>query len=106
MITFEEFSKLDIRMGTITVAEKVSGADKLLRLEVDLGTETRQVVAGLAPYYAAQDVVGKKTPILVNLQPRKVRGVESHGMLLAVDVGGKPIMLIPDEDVPAGSTVR
>jgi len=106
MITFDDFMKLDIRIGTVTAAEKVQGADKLIRLELDMGGETRQVVAGMAHTYAPEDFMGKQVPILVNLEPRKLRGIESQGMILAADVGGKPIMLIPDREVPPGSTVR
>ncbi len=106
MITFDDFSKLDIRIGTVTAAEKVQGADKLIRLEIDIGDETRQVVAGMAHTYTPQDFIGKQVPILVNLEPRKLRGIESQGMILAADVGGKPVMLITDRQVPPGSTVR
>ncbi|MCJ7547728.1 MAG: methionine--tRNA ligase subunit beta [Deltaproteobacteria bacterium] len=106
MITYDDFIKLDIRIGTVTSSEKVQGTDKLIRLEVDLGEETRQVVAGMALTYTPEDFIGKQVPILVNLEPRKLRGIESHGMILAADVGGKPIMLIPEREVPPGSAVR
>jgi methionine--tRNA ligase beta chain len=106
MITYDDFMKLDIRVGTVTTAEKVQGADKLIRLEIDLGGETRQVVAGMAQTYAPEAFVGKQVPILVNLEPRKLRGLESQGMILAVDVGGKPFLLLPDREVPPGSPVR
>jgi methionyl-tRNA synthetase len=98
--------KLDIRIGTIKAAEKVQGTDKLIRLEVDLGEELRQVVAGMAHTYAPEAFIGKQVPILANLEPRTLRGIESRGMILAVDVGGKPVMLLPDCEVPAGSVVR
>ncbi len=106
MITYDDFIKLDIRIGTVTSAEKVQGTDKLIRLEIDLGEGTRQVVAGMALTYTPQDFIGKQVPILVNLEPRKLKGIESQGMILAADVGGKPIMLIPDREVPPGSAVR
>jgi methionine--tRNA ligase beta chain len=106
MITFDDFMKLDIRIGTVTAADKVQGADKLIRLELDMGGETRQVVAGMAPAYAPEAFVGKQVPILINLEPRKLRGIESQGMILAVDIDGKPVMLIPDKEVPPGSVVR
>jgi methionine--tRNA ligase beta chain len=106
MITYDDFIKLDIRIGTVTAAEKVQGTDKLIRLEIDIGEGTRQVVAGMAHTYAPQEFVGKQVPILVNLEPRKLKGIESQGMILAADVGGKPIMLIPDREVPPGSAVR
>ena len=106
MITYDDFIKLDIRIGTVTSAEKVQGTDKLIRLEIDLGEGTRQVVAGMALTYTPQDFIGKQVPILVNLEPRKLKGIESQGMILAADVGGKPIMLIPEREVPPGSAVR
>jgi methionine--tRNA ligase beta chain len=106
MITYDDFIKLDIRIGTVTSSEKVQGTDKLIRLEVDLGEETRQVVAGMALTCTPEDFIGKQVPILVNLEPRKLRGIESQGMILAADVGGKPIMLIPEREVPPGSAVR
>lgn len=106
MVTFDDFMKLDIRIGTVTAADKVPGADKLIRLELDMGGETRQVVAGMAPAYAPEEFIGKQVPILVNLEPRKLRGIESQGMILAADVDGKPVMLIPDKEVPPGSVVR
>jgi methionine--tRNA ligase beta chain len=106
MITFDDFMKLDIRIGTVRTADKVEGADKLIRLELDLGGEQRHVVAGMAPTYTPEDFIGKQVPILVNLEPRKLRGIESQGMILAVDVDGKPVMLLPDKEVPPGSVVR
>jgi methionine--tRNA ligase beta chain len=106
MITFDDFMKLDIRIGTVKAADKVAGADKLIRLEVDLGGEQRQVVAGMAHTYKPEEFIGKQVPILVNLEPRKLRGIESQGMILAVDVNGRPVMLLPDREVPAGSVVR
>jgi len=106
MITFDDFMKLDIKIGTVTSAEKVQGADKLIHLEIDLGSETRQVVAGLAPYYTQEQLVGKQIPVLVNLQPRKLRGIESQGMILAAEVEGKPILLTPEDHIPPGSVVR
>lgn len=106
MITFDDFMKLEIKIGTVKVAEKVEGADKLIRLELDFGSETRQVVAGLAPYYNPEQLIGKQIPVLFNLEARKLRGVESQGMILAVDVEGRPIILTPDKHVPPGSVVR
>lgn len=106
MITFDDFTKLEIKIGTVKAADKVQGADKLIRLELDLGAGMKQVVAGIAPYYTPEQLIGKQTPVLVNLEPRKVRGVESQGMILAADAEGKPVLLTPDSHVPPGSTVR
>jgi len=106
MITFEDFMKLEIKIGTVIMADRVEGTDKLIRLELNCGTETRQIVAGLAPALTPGQLVGKQIPVVVNLEPRKLRGVESKGMILAVDVGDRPILLTPDEHVPPGSIVR
>ena len=106
MITFDDFKKLDIKIGTILSAEKIEGADKLLKLEIDLGSEKRQLVAGMAHYYSPEALVGKQIPILVNLEPRKFKGVESQGMILAADEGGNCILLHPDKKITPGSVVR
>jgi len=106
MITFDDFKKLEIRIGKILSAEKVEGTDKLLKLEMDFGTEKRQLVAGIAESYQPDQVVGKEIPVLMNLEPRSIRGVESQGMILAADVAGKPALLHPDGEVPPGSEVR
>lgn len=105
-ITLEEFRRLDIRVGEVTSAEQVQGTRKLLRLEVDLGGEKRQLVAGLAEHYAPEDLVGRKVIVLANLKPARIRGVESQGMLLAADDGGSPALLVPDRRVRPGAKVR
>lgn len=106
MISFEDFKKLDIRVGKIVSAEKISGTNKLLVMEVDFGAETRQIVAGIGSVYGPDNIIGKEIPVLLNIEPRRIQGVNSHGMILAVDVGGKPVLLHPDSAVPVGSTVR
>ena len=106
VIGMNEFAKLDVRIGKIATAEKITGSKKLIKLDVDIGDETRQLVAGIAEDYTPESLIGKLVPILVNLKPAKLMGVESRGMILAVDVGGKPILLHPDKEVPAGSRVR
>jgi methionyl-tRNA synthetase len=105
-IDINEFAKLDLRIGKIENAERVEGSKKLIKLEVDVGDETRQLVAGIAEEYNPECLIGKLVPILANLKPVKLMGVESQGMILAVDVNGKPILLHPDREVPAGSRVR
>ncbi|MEN6521734.1 MAG: methionine--tRNA ligase [Armatimonadota bacterium] len=105
-ITYDEFSKLDIRVAEIKTAERVPKADKLLQLTVDDGSGERTIVAGVAQYYEPETLVGRKIVLLANLQPAKIRGVESHGMMLAADIDGRAVILRPDEDVPAGSKVR
>lgn len=107
-ISIEDFAKVEMRVGEVKSAERVAGADKLLKLMVDIGGEVRQVVAGIAEVYRAEDVVGRKVIVVVNLQPRKLRGVESNGMIVAASVGpqGKPVLAGFLEDVPVGSRLR
>jgi len=106
MITFDDFKKLEIRIGKIVSAKKVEGTDKLIRLEIDLGQIKRQLVAGIALYYEPKDLLNKELPILVNLEPRKIRGIESQGMLLAAVEGERPVLLHPDKEVSPGSMIK
>lgn len=105
-ITFEEFKKIEIRIGKVLKVEKVENADKLLKLTVDFGAEIgeRQIVSGIAEYYQPDDLKEKKLPFVVNLEPRKFKGVESQGMLMAVE-GEKPVLLMPSENVKKGSSI-
>jgi len=107
-ISIDDFAKVEMRVGQIKVAEKVKGADKLLRLEVDIGTEVRQVVAGIAEAYAPETLIGRKVVVVVNLQARKLRGVESNGMIVAASVGekGTPVLAGFLEDVPVGAKLK
>jgi methionyl-tRNA synthetase len=106
-ISIDDFAKVELRVGEVKVAERVKGADKLLRLEVDLGTEVRQVVAGIAEAYAPETLVGRKVVIVANLAPRKLRGLESNGMIVAASPeGGKPVLCSFLEDVPIGSRLK
>jgi methionyl-tRNA synthetase len=106
-IGIDDFMKVEMRVGQVKVAEKVRGADKLLRLEVDLGNEVRQVVAGIAEAYAPELLVGRKVAIVTNLAPRKLRGLESNGMILAASVeGGKPVLASFLEDVQVGAKLK
>lgn len=106
IVTMDQFAQLDIRIGTVIAAYAVAGADTLLRLDVDIGTEVRQIVAGMARYYDPSFFLGKQVPILVNLAPQTIRGVESQGMLLATDDDGRPVLIHPDAPVADGSRVR
>lgn len=107
MVTIDDFSKLEIKIGTILVAEKVPDADRLLRLEIDLGAEKRQVLSGIAEFYSDPSVLaGKQVPVLTNLESRTMRGLESQGMVLMADVEGKPILLHPTDKTPNGAMVR
>lgn len=107
-ITYDDFSKLDMRVGTIVEAEKMPKADKLLVLKVDTGLDTRTIVSGIANSFKPEDIVGKKVTVLVNLAPRKLRGVESEGMILMTEnTEGKLVFVNPDEDgVANGETIN
>lgn len=105
-INFGDFGKLRIRIGLIVEAKRVEGTAKLLKLQVDFNDEKRQIVSGIAEFYKPEQLIGKQFPFVVNLEPRIIRGVESQGMILAVDVGGKAVLLKPHRKVPIGSVVR
>lgn len=105
MIKFEDFAKLEIQIGTIVQAERVPNTDKLLKLIVDLGSEKRQLVAGIALQYEVQDLPGKQVPVVCNLEPAKIRGVESNGMVLCAAMP-EPVLLLPQKQVPNGSRVK
>lgn len=105
-IQFDDFAKLELKAGTITACEKVEKADKLLKLEVDLGIEKRTIVSGIALHYTAQEIVGKQVIVVTNLAPRKMKGIESNGMILtAEDSNGKLQLLKPENPVSPGSNV-
>lgn len=105
-ISFDEFKKMDLRVGEVIKAEKVEGTDKLLKLEVDIGTEKRTMVAGMADVYSPEDLIGKKVIVIVNLKPALIRGIESQGMLLAAEVEEKAFLPSFDRDIPSGTKVR
>ena len=106
-ITIDDFSKVELRVAQILVAERVPKADKLLRLEVDLGYEKRQILAGIAEYYEPEKLIGRKIVIVANLAPRKMRGLESNGMLLAASLeGGAPVLTGFLEEVPLGARLK
>jgi methionyl-tRNA synthetase len=106
-ISIDDFAKIELRVGMVKVAERVPKADKLLRLEVDIGTEVRQVLAGIAEAYAPEALVGRKVVIVANLAPRKLRGMESNGMIVAASLeDGKPVLAGFLEDVPVGARLK
>lgn len=107
MITFDDFKKLEIRIGKVISVEKVTDADKLLKFIFDIGSEERQIMAGMAEFFPDPSVlVGKEMPLLLNIEPRDFRGYRSHGMIIAADLNGQPILLYPEIEIPAGSVVR
>lgn len=124
-ITFDDFKKIDIRVGKIISAEKVDGSDKLLKLEVDFGFELveiktmaeetpkqdkipikRQIIAGIAQFYAPEALIGKECPFAYNLAPRMLKGLESQGMILCPSDNGNSALLHPDKEIPPGSIVK
>jgi len=106
-ISIDDFAKVELRVAQVKTAERVKGADKLLRLEVDLGTEVRQLVAGIAEAYTPESLIGRKVVIVANLAPRKLRGLESNGMIVAAaPEGGKPVLASFLEDVPVGTRLK
>ncbi len=107
-ITIDDFAKVEMRAGEIKAAEAIPGATKLLKLQVDIGTEVRQICAGIAEYYAPEKLIGMKVVVVTNLQPRKLRGVESNGMIVAASIGeqSRPVLATFGEDVPAGARLK
>jgi methionyl-tRNA synthetase len=106
-ISIDDFAKVELRVAQVKTAERVKGADKLLRLEVDLGTEIRQLVAGIAEAYDPEALIGRKVVIVANLAPRKLRGLESNGMIVAASPeGGRPVLASFLEDVPLGTRLK
>jgi methionyl-tRNA synthetase len=107
-IAIDDFVKIDLRVAQIVVAERIPKADKLLRLEVDLGYEKRQILSGIAEWYAPEDLIGRRIVVIANLAPRKMRGLESHGMLLAASQGenGKPVLATFGEEIALGARLK
>jgi methionyl-tRNA synthetase len=107
-IGIEDFAKVEMRVGQIQTAERIAGADKLLKLTVDIGTEVRQICAGIAQFYEPEKLIGRKVAVVTNLAPRKLRGVESNGMIVAASVGpeGRPVLAGFLEDVEVGARLK
>jgi methionine--tRNA ligase beta chain len=106
-ITYEEFKRMDLRVAQILEAERVPGATKILKLKIDIGTEQRQMIAGIAETYAPEDLVGKKLIVIVNLKPAVIRGIESQAMLLAaITPDNKALIPFFDRDIAAGAIVK
>ena len=107
VIGIEDFAKVQLKVGRVLEAEPVEGSDKLLKLQVVIGPEKRQIVAGIKANYTPEDLIGRQVVVVVNLKPAKLRGVESQGMLLAAtDENGGAILLQPDREAPEGTGVR
>ncbi len=108
VISIDEFAKVEMKVGTVVTAERIPKADKLLKLIVDIGDEVRQVLAGIAMYYEPESLVGRKVVVVTNLAPRKMRGLDSNGMIVAASVGseGRPVLATFTEEVPNGARLR
>ncbi len=105
-ITYDEFKKMDLRVARVIAAERVEGTKKLLKLQIDLGTEQRQIIAGVAETYSPEDLLNKEFIVIANLQPAVIRGIESQGMLLAAEVDGRAIIPFFDREIPPGTKVK
>ena len=112
-LSYEEFKKLDLRVGKIVTADRVEGSDKLVKLLVDIGTGEQQILAGIGQYYAPEELANRKIVIVANLEPKEMMGMVSHGMLLAADTPEGPVLLMPDDarlptgrETPAGAVIR
>ena len=105
-ISFDDFTRMDIRIGTVLEAEQVPKTQKLLKLKVDTGIDIRTLVSGIAEHFTPEELIGKQVPVLANLEPRKIKGIESHGMvLMAEDLTGELRLLQPNATMGSGSTV-
>lgn len=105
-VSYDDFKKLDIRVGSILEVEKILGKTRIVKGVVDLGNETRNVIIGGAEFYEPQDLVGKTVIVIANLETKKIAGIESNAMLLAADVNDKPFWLTVDSNVPAGTKIK
>jgi methionine--tRNA ligase beta chain len=107
MITIDDFTKIEIKVGTVLEAEEVKGSDKLIKLTVDLGEEKpRTVLTGMKSWHQPDHFKGKQLVFVVNLEPRKMMGMESQGMVMAADPEEGPVLLVPEKEVPAGTKIR
>ncbi len=106
MINIDKFKEIDLRVAKILSAEQVEGSEKLVKLSLDVGTETRQIIAGIGKKYSPEELIGKEIIIVANLEPRQLMGLESQGMLLAADGGDGPIIIAPLGEVPPGTGIR
>ena len=105
-VTYDDFSKLDLRVAQIVQVEKIPGKSKIVKGVIDLGDEKRQVIIGGAEYYQPEELLNRKVIVIVNLQPRKIAGIESNAMLLAADLNEKPFWLTVNDEVPLGTKIR
>jgi len=105
-INFDEFKKVELKIAKIIEAERVEGSEKLLKLKVDLGSEQRQIIAGIGKSYAPENLINKEITIVVNLEPRMLMGLESQSMVLAASSENGPVLLFPEKEVPPGAAIE
>jgi methionine--tRNA ligase beta chain len=105
IINFEEFEKVDLRAGKVIEAERVEGSDKLLKLQIDLGEEKRQILAGIGKAYTPEELINKTLIVIINLEPRMLMGLESQGMVLAVKDVNNLSILVPEKEIVPGSKI-
>jgi len=105
-ISYDDFTKLELRVAKILKIEKIRGKTKIVKGEIDLGDETRDVIIGGAEFYEPDDLIGKTVIVVANLEPKKMAGVESNAMLLAADINDKPFWLTVDSEVPTGTMIK
>jgi len=106
MISYDDFKKLDLRIAKIIQASRIENSDKLIKLQISLGQEERQIVAGIGKHYQPEELIGKLIVVVSNLEPRKLLGQESNGMLLAASNEDELALLIPDKDINLGAIVK
>ena len=106
MITLDDFKKVELKVARVLSAEHIEGSEKLLKLQVDLGSEQRQILSGIAKYYQPADLVGRNIVVITNLAPRMMMGLESNGMVLAAGDGETIALLQPDKEMPVGSSIK
>src|SRR3989344_5169312 len=106
MINIDDLKKIELKVVKVISAERVEGSDKLLKLEVDLGTEKRQIIAGIGKAYNPEDLIGKEIVVVANLEPRSMMGLESQGMVLAANSESGPVLIVPDKEVVPGTELR
>ncbi len=107
MISFEDFKKIELKIGKVICAEKMEKSNKLIKLEIDLGNEKRQIIAGIGKEYSPENLKNKFVVVVTNLESKKIMGTESHGMILAAeDVVGNPILLMPEKEVEPGTAIK
>lgn len=106
MIKFSDFKKIELRVAKVLKAEAIEGSDKLVKLKIDLGDKKRQILAGIRKYYPLDKLTGRQIVVVVNLEPKKMMGEESQGMLLAADEEGEPVLLGPDREVGLGAKIK